>query len=136
MHDVQIQNRFVELRSQDWSFARIAAELNVSKTTLIAWSRKFQFDIQNLRVIELEALREQLLRSRTERARALAVQLQAVETELAKRDLGTVPTGRLFALAESLRRQIAEATGAPRFTSPLREIPEGEYHEHVQDWNP
>jgi len=49
MHDEKTVQRFIELRSQGWPFARIATELSVSKPTLINWSRKHQFQIQNLR---------------------------------------------------------------------------------------
>ena len=49
MHDEKTVQRFIELRSQGWPFARIATELNVSKPTLIHWSRNHQFQIQNLR---------------------------------------------------------------------------------------
>ena len=134
MHDPQIQQRFVELRAQGWSFARIAAELNVSKRTLIDWGRKFQFDIQNARAIELEALQEQLLASRETRLRALGEQLRQVEDELKKRNIADIPTARLFSLAESLRRQILRETGEARFTAPVTEIPKEEFHEQVQDW--
>ena len=58
MKDQETQQKFVELRTQGRSFARIAEELQVSKRTLIEWSRKFQFEILNQRAIELEALRE------------------------------------------------------------------------------
>ena len=58
MNGVATQQRFVQLRCESWSFARIAEELNVSKPTLIKWSRKLQYDIQNQRAIHLEALRE------------------------------------------------------------------------------
>lgn len=136
MHDVQMQQRFVQLRSQGWSFARIVTELGVAKQTLINWSRKLQFEIQNARAIELEALQEQLISTREVRVRKLAEQLQAIEAELAKRDLSEVPTGRLYSMAASLRRQIVRETGEVRFSSPLREIPNDEYCEQVQDWAP
>jgi hypothetical protein len=42
MNDTQTQQRFVHLRAEGWSFARIAAEINVSKPTLINSSRKFR----------------------------------------------------------------------------------------------
>ena len=58
MHDDQIVQGFIERRAQGWTYARLMTELNVSKPTLIAWSRKHQFQIQNLKAIELEALRE------------------------------------------------------------------------------
>ncbi len=35
MHDDKTVQRFIELRSQGWPFARISSELNVSKPTLI-----------------------------------------------------------------------------------------------------
>ena len=53
MHNEKAVQRFIELRSQGWSFAKIATELNISKTTLITWSRKHQFQVQNLRAVEL-----------------------------------------------------------------------------------
>ena len=136
MHDLQIQQRFVHLRSQGWSFARIAEDIKVSRPTLINWSRKFQFEIQNLRAIELEALQEQLIATREVRARALGDQLRQVEQELKKRDLTELPTGRLFSLADSLRTQILRETGQMQFTSPLKEIPDEEYHEQAQNWKP
>jgi hypothetical protein len=48
MHDDKTVQRFIDLRVQGWSFARLAAELNVSKPTLIAWSRKHQHLVANL----------------------------------------------------------------------------------------
>ena len=136
MLDAEIQQRFIALRSQGWSFARIAKELNVCKQTLINWSRKFQFQIQNLRAIELEALQHQLLDSQEIRLRALADQLRRAEAELAKRDLADIPTGRLYSLVDSLRRQILQETGRMQFTTPLNEIPNDEFREQVQDWTP
>jgi len=136
MTDTETQQRFIFLRSEGWSFARIAEDLKVSKPTLIKWSRKFQFEIQNQRAINLEALQEKWLASRDARVNALGEQLRKVEAELAKRDIVALPTARLFSLADSLRRQIERETGPIEFTVPVNEIPNGEYHEQVQDWKP
>lgn len=135
MHDDQTVQRFIELRAQGWTFARLMAELNVSKPTLIAWSRKHQFQIQNLKAIELEALSEKWLTSVTARVNSLGAQLQQVEAELARRNLAELTTPQLFAQARQLRRQIEHATGPMQFTSPVGEIPSAEYHEQVQQWN-
>lgn len=134
MIDAETQQRFIQLRSQGWSFARIAQELNVSKPTLINWSRKFHFEINNARAIELESLQEQLVAGREARARALAEKLKLVEAELAKRDIAEVSTARLFSLAAALRREILRETGSVQFTQPVSEIPGDEFHEEVQDW--
>ena len=134
MYDEKTVQRFIELRARGATYARIMTELDASKPTLIAWSRKFQFQIQNLKAIELEALRERWLASITDRVNALGEQLRKIEAELAKRDPATLGTPQLFALARSLRRQIEQATGPMRFTTPVSEIPAGEFHDQVQDW--
>ena len=67
MNDVETQQRFVHLRAEGWSFARIADELKISKPTLINWSRKFQFEIQNHRAINIEALHEKWVSTREDR---------------------------------------------------------------------
>ena len=134
MHDETTVQRFIERRAQGWTYARLMTEFNVSKPTLIAWSRKHQFQIQNLKAIELEAVRAKWLASTAERVNALGEQLRKVEVELAKRDVSELTTSQLHTLAHSLRRQIEEATGPMRFTTPVSEIPSDEYHEQVQDW--
>jgi hypothetical protein len=136
MKDQETMQRFIELRSHGWSFARIAAELNVSKPTLIAWSRKFQFDIQNQRAIELEALRDEVISTCEARARALGEQLRQVEAELAKRSVADLPTARLYSLADSLRRQIMRETGPMQFSTPVDKIPNDDYVSQAQDWKP
>ena len=134
MHDQETQQKFVGLRAQGRSFARIATELNVGRTTLIEWSRKFQFEIHNRRAIELEALQEQFMAGREERVRRLGAQLGEVEAELQKRSVADLSTAQLFSLANSLRRQIQRETGEVRFSTPTKEIPAAEYHEAAQDW--
>ena len=134
MHNDNTVQRFIELRAQGWTYARLMTELNVSKPTLIAWSRKHQFQIQNLKAIELEALREKWLASTTDRVNALGEQLRRVESELAAREPATLSTPQLFSLARSLRRQIEQATGHVQFSSPVAEIPADEFRDQVQEW--
>ena len=137
MHDQKTQQQFIELRVQGRSYARIAEELQVSKRTLIEWSRKFQFEIQNQRAIELEALRERYLASREEQVRQLGERLREVEAELATRKVAELSTPRLFTLAGSLRRQLLHVTGGElRFSTPVQSIPADEYHDEAQEWTP
>jgi hypothetical protein len=128
--------RFIELRVQGKVYSQIAAELNVSKPTLIAWSRKHQHMIDNLRAIEREQLLEKLLASSEARMQALGEQLRAAEVELAKRDLTTLSTGRLLTHVESLRRQLRREAGPMQFATPVDQIPEDEYAERIQVWQP
>jgi hypothetical protein len=134
MHTDQTIQRFIELRSQGWTFARLIAELNVSKPTLIAWSRKYQFQIQNLRAIELEALADKWLTSVSDRVNSLGEQLRRVESELAGRDMKDLSTSQLYLLARRLRRQIEQTAGPVQFACPVNEIPGDEFHDQVLDW--
>ncbi len=136
MNDVEKQQRFVFLRAEGWSFARIAQELEISKPTLIKWSHKFQFEIQNQRAILLENLQEKWLSACDARVNALGEQLRKIEAELAKRDVTDLPTGQLFRLVESLRRQIKQEIGPMTFTTPVKEIPHEDYVDAVHDWKP
>lgn len=136
MKDESIVQRFVELRVQGRAFSSIAAELNVSKPTLIAWSRKHQHLIENLRAIEREQLLEKLIASSENRMQALGDQLRVAETELSKRDLTTLSTGRLLTHVSSLRRQLLREAGSMKFVSPVDHIPEDEYADRIQVWQP
>jgi hypothetical protein len=70
MHLPEIDLRFIQLCAQGWTYSRLMVELNLSKSTLIDWSRKHQFEIQNSHAIELEALREKWLSSASDRVKA------------------------------------------------------------------
>ena len=134
MHDEKTVQRFIELRASGWTYARLMTELNVTKPTLSAWSRKHQFQIQNLKTIELEALGENWLHSITDRVSALGEQLRKVEAAIGQRDVDELTTPQLYGLARSLRRQIGQTIGSSGFTVPVAEIPADEYHDQVQDW--
>jgi hypothetical protein len=134
MNDSETIARFIFLRSQGWSFNRIAAELNVSKPTLIKWSRQHQFDIANLRATETEALAEQVFRQRNERWDVLARQLKRIEDEIEKRKLDEIPVARLHSIAAGLRAEIKREVGTVHFCETAARIPREEYVYSRQDW--
>lgn len=136
MHDDQTVQRFIELRVQGRVFTQIAQELNVSKPTLIAWSHKHQHTIANLTAIEREHRLQQHLASSEARLQKLGEQLRAAETELARRDLTSLSTGRLLTYVESLRRQLHREAGPMQFVAAVDTIPEDEYADRIQVWNP
>ncbi len=106
MKDPATKEQFVELRAQGVSFAVIAERLGVAKSTLITWSKEAENDIGNLRQIYAEAMREKYRMGAERRVEIFAKQLDSVEGELAKRDMATVPTERLFDMLLKLGREI------------------------------
>lgn len=99
MKDQAVKERFVELRAKGWSFDRIGKEVQVSKQTLITWSRDLALEIRNMRAIEHEALLEQYALTRNGRIEFLGDLLKKLREELAARSLATVSTERLIDLA-------------------------------------
>ena len=134
MNDVETQQRIIFLRSQGMSFNKIAVELNVSKPTLIKWSRQFQFEIANLRATETEALAERIFRQRHERWEALARQLKRLEEEIESRDLEEIPASRLHSIAASLRAEINREMGTVQFAETGKRIPSEEFVPYQHDW--
>ena len=118
MHTTDTRHRFLELRSQGWSLARIATEIGVSKPTLIQWQRQLEREITDLKSVELEALQERLLASHEEELSRLASHLSRVEAILAERNLKVLSTEYLFCMAGALRSQIRRQRVLPQFSSP------------------
>ena len=69
--------QFIELRAKGVSFARIAEQLGVAKSTLILWSREQQH--LNLRAVEWEDFLDRTLASRKERFEALTLELRRLK---------------------------------------------------------
>lgn len=134
MNDQETIARFIFMRSQGWSFNRIATELNVSKPTLIKWSRRHQFEIQNLRATETEALAERVFGERHQRWEALAQQLKRLEAEIAARDLEEIPASRLHGIAAQLRAEINREIGSVRFSETTKQIPPEEFVIDQHEW--
>jgi hypothetical protein len=88
----------VGLRATGWSYDRIAKELQLSKQTLINWSKVLSLQISNFRAIELEALQEKYSLLKRQRIELLGQQMKAIKEELDKRNLGEIPTEKLFNL--------------------------------------
>jgi transposase-like protein len=118
MNDQETIARFIFLRSQGWSFNRIALELQVSKPTLIKWSRQHQFEIQNLRATETEVLAERVFGERHQRWETLAKQLKKLGGELNRATSRKSPLSRCTAsppgcVRRSLARSVARNSPIP-----------------------
>ncbi len=131
------EQKFIRLRADGWSYARLAPELSVSKTTLVEWSRHHRQAIQNLRAINMEALRERVLTDPAGRVQYLGEKLAKLEGELAKRDLNKVPTATIYALIERVQREIERLTGSIKFSISRSELGAAEpIRDEVKEWTP
>jgi len=99
MHPAELKEQFVELRAEGRSYADIAVALNVSKPTLLNWSRELEREIANAKTLRLDALFDKYLVGKAARVETFGKKLQAILTELDKRELKGVPTSKLLKLA-------------------------------------
>jgi orotate phosphoribosyltransferase-like protein len=104
--DNSVKDQFIELRAQGMSFASIAKSLDVSKTTLVGWSKDLNVEISNMRQMHLEAMREKHRMGIERRMVLFSKQLDSVETELGKRTLENIPTERLVNMAVKLGHEL------------------------------
>lgn len=98
----------MELRAQGKSFASIAEELNVSKPTLIEWSKDMQIKIANLRAVNEEALRERFKLTKEHQLQILFQQFNVLQAELENRDLAELPIDKLYGLLFKLADELQE----------------------------
>lgn len=96
---IEQKERFIELRAAGRSLVSIAAELKVSKPTLIAWSRELTKEIGNARTLRTEELFERFAVTKTKRIEAFGKRLEGILGELDKRKLDDVKTEALLSLA-------------------------------------
>ena len=110
MKDVTKKQEFIELRAKGMSFAKISAQIEVSKPTLIEWSKELELEVSNLKAIEMDALYEQHRLTKESKIKRLSQQLNKIETEIESRKLTDIPTSKLFDLYSSLLSTIKEET--------------------------
>jgi transposase len=96
--DPSVKDHFIQLRAQGLSYAKIADKLQVSKNTLIALSKEFQTEIQNLQAIYAEALREKYFVHRDRRIELFGRRIETLLAELEKRKLEDLPTEKIMLL--------------------------------------
>ena len=100
MKDAKTIEEFILLRAQGWSFDRIAKKLKTAKQTLINWSGTYAVEISHLKALELEALQEEYFLTREGKIKLIGEAVKKLKTELDKRDLSDVPTGKLYELLD------------------------------------
>lgn len=96
--DLDLKAKFVELRSKGLSYDKISKELGVSKRSLIEWSRELQYEIANLRAVELEAILDKHLLAREQKLEMYRELLEKVRKNFLERDLSDLDTEKLFNL--------------------------------------
>ncbi len=118
MHSQDTINKFIELRAQNISIRNIADQIGVHRNTLLQWQHKYADEIDNLRLIELEAIQERLLPKYEQELTELAEEYKRVTAELRTRDYDFEPTAFLANRQFTLLSRIDKLRVLPRITPP------------------
>jgi hypothetical protein len=97
MRSMENEFKFIELRAKGWSFDRIAKEINVSKPTLIKWSRKHSVEIENQRQLEMDLLRETLKLDRRSRFNVMSSIISKLESRISAANFDELPLEKALA---------------------------------------
>ena len=117
MKEIDVKERFIELRAKGYSFDKISKELGKAKQTLINWNAELKEVIDNLKSERLEELYTIHNLNRENRIETFGELLFKIKDELTRRDLSDVPTDKLLDLYLKYERQTKEDMTEPVFFS-------------------
>ena len=112
--DIKTKHSFVELRAQDKSLRTAADELGIGLQTAVRWERKLKGQIDDLKIMELDALLERHRLTLQAQIERYGNELTRLNDEIEKRDLAEVPTPKLYDIMIKLHGRVDAAR--PAFT--------------------
>ncbi len=78
------KEQFISYRGKGLSFDAISKELNISKKTLIKWSKQFKMEIFNCKALEKDRIIAEFIVAKEIRLKHLLSQSDAIDKELSK----------------------------------------------------
>lgn len=107
MTSLDTQNEVVRLRGLGYSFDSIAANLEVSKPTIMKICKDYTIEIDGLQAEQIAITLRDATESAETRSRLYRDLIKRLYSELATRDLTSVSTERLMAMLEKAERSLA-----------------------------
>lgn len=98
MKPIKQKTEFVKLRAEGRSYAAIADELHISKSTCTAWERELAAEIAELKQEQLEDLYNAYYMTKEARIKTLGETLTEINAALEKIDLWDIPPEKLLDL--------------------------------------
>lgn len=128
MKSQETKDNFLQMRGEGYSFQAIANKLNISKQTLIEWSKEFTTELQNIKTVRIEAVYNRFALTKDARITFMGEMIERVKSELDTRDLTKVGTERLFDIILKLSDALDKERESLVFVS------EPDYFQRVDQW--
>jgi DNA-binding XRE family transcriptional regulator len=111
----RLEDRFLEMRIQGMTYEEIAQALDVSKQTLINWSKDddFQEQVNIARAIRLQAIVNKYQLNREANLQRYGKLLDRLSQEIDKRDLSDLPTDKLLKMLHEVEKRALENVPLP-----------------------
>jgi len=117
MNDTETKLRCFTLRAQGKSLASIAETVGVRRQTVANWLKEHQEEVENLKELALDELREACRMTKQTRIERLSARLEQITAELETRDFSDVPTVKLVELELKTRAELAKEFAEPHIRS-------------------
>jgi len=117
MKDTATKLRCFTLRAQGKSLVTIADAVGVRRQTVANWLNEHHEEVENLKAMELDALREACWMTTQARIERLSARLEKITAELEKRDFSDFSTEKLLELELKTRAELAREFPEPRIRS-------------------
>lgn len=88
--------KFIELRASGKSFKEISFELSIPLSNILELSKKYSYEINNLKAIELDDISNKYQISKSQRIEFIGSLLSKFKNELNSRDLSDIPSDKLI----------------------------------------
>lgn len=125
MNSTDKKARFVELRAQGNSYAKISEALHISKSTCTAWEAELRKEVAERKQAHLADLYDLYEMHRDSRIKRIATTLQAIEAAIATKDLAELPADVLLKLKLQYERELKAEYAEPVEVDAQDVTPEG-----------
>lgn len=98
MTEAEKKAKFINMRSEGQSYSKIAAALDISKSTCSRWSKELKEETDKREAETLEELYKAYGATREARLKAIGETLQRIEKALAEKDYNEISLDRLLSL--------------------------------------
>ena len=113
----EVKDKFVEKRAAGVTLSKASQDLGIARNTAVKWERENKERIDAFRAIHIQELQEKYEISKEERIELFGKDLQAINKELAKRDLSEVSTPKLFDMKIKCGKALEKEMVEPEFLS-------------------
>lgn len=108
MTEAEKKARFIQMRAEGQSYSKIAAALDISKTTCSRWNKELKAQTDKQEAETLQELYKMYGATREARIKATGETLKKIDTALAEKDYSEISLDRLLSLKLKYLEQLKE----------------------------